>query len=234
MTLSILFLGLLFGVQHAFEADHIAAVTSLGRGDLSPLQLVRNAGGWGVGHGLTLFTLLLAIYLFGFTLPKSVEPVLEIFVGLLLCYMGAQVLRHAWKKKIQFHNHSHPDGTNHIHAFLDERPLADATLLAHRHPRTLPLRSMLIGMLHGAAGSATLLLLTTATVVAPTTGVLYVAVFSAGNLIGMILVSSLIAIPLKYLAKNSVHLLLYVTRAIGLVTSGIGAILICRNGVLLF
>ena len=93
---------------------------------------------------------------------------------------------------------------------------------------------MLIGMLHGAAGSATVLLLTTATVVAPTTGVLYVAVFSAGNLIGMILVSSLIAIPLKYLAKSSVHLLLFVTRVIGLVTSGIGATLIYRNGMLLF
>ena len=148
--------------------------------------------------------------------------------------MGAQVLRHAWKKKIQFRNHSHPDGSNHIHAFLDERPLTAVTLLAHRHPQTLPLRSMLIGMLHGAAGSATVLLLTTATVVAPTTGVLYVAVFSAGNLIGMILVSSLIAIPLKYLAKNSVHLLLFVTRVIGLVTSGVGATLIYRNGVLLF
>ena len=67
MTLSILFLGLLLGVQHAFEADYIAAVTSLNRGGLSPLRLVRNAGSWGVGHGLTLFTLLLAIYLFGFT-----------------------------------------------------------------------------------------------------------------------------------------------------------------------
>ena len=222
------------GVQHAFEADHIAAVTSLDRGDLSSLRLVRNAGSWGVGHALTLLTLLLAIYLFGFTLPKSAEPILEIFVGLLLCYMGVQVLRNAWKKKIQFHNHSHSDGTNHIHAFLDEKPLTGVTLLAHRHQRILPLRSMLIGMLHGAAGSATILLLTTATVVAPTTGVLYLAVFSAGNIIGMILVSSLIAIPLKYLAKSSAHFLLYITRVIGLVTSGIGATLIYRNGMLLF
>jgi len=239
MTISVLFLGLLLGLQHAFEADHVAAVTSMHhiRSESSQniwLQLLMNAGSWGVGHGLVLLVAVLTVYFFGVNLPESARWILEISIGFLICYMGIRLFSRATQKGLRFHTHTHQGGVCHTHAFLTETREPTHYPLTHKHPPGLPLRSLLLGMLHGAAGSGALLVLTAATAITPTNGLIYVCVFSLGALTGMVLISSLIAWPLARITRFSMIKVSHVNRLIGFLTLGIGVNVLYRNLALAF
>lgn len=195
----ILFLGFLIGMAHALEADHLAAVGAMAVGKRNTKRgLALRGAVWGLGHTLTLFAISVAVLLLGFTLTDQVSATLEFTVGVMLVLLGANVLWQMRKKRVHFHVHTHDHGKPHIHAHSHDHA-SDAHASDphdHKHPERFPIRALGVGLLHGAAGSAGLLALVVAATKEPFLALGYVALFGLGSIVGMALLSAVIAWPL--------------------------------------
>src|SRR3954466_9397976 len=112
----ILGLGFLLCMQHALEADNIAAVSSIAARRSRIGDIVRHGLTWGLGHTLTLFAFAGAAILLGRTIPESLARPIEAAVGIMLVGLGAHVLWRLWRDRVHFHKHGHGDGTVHLHA----------------------------------------------------------------------------------------------------------------------
>ena len=112
----ILGLGFLLGMQHALEADHIAAVSSMAARRSHVADIVKHGLTWGLGHTLTLFAFAGAAILLGRAIPETIARPIETAVGLMLIGLGAHVLWRLWRDRVHFHRHGHDDGTVHFHA----------------------------------------------------------------------------------------------------------------------
>jgi putative Mn2+ efflux pump MntP len=218
----ILGLGFLLGMQHALEADHIAAVSSIAARRTHVGDIVRHGLTWGLGHTLTLFAFAGAAILLGRAIPESLGRPLEAAVGLMLVGLGAHVLWRLWRDRVHFHAHAHGDGTVHIHAHShagETRPHARA---AHEHAHGFRWRTLLVGLMHGMAGSAALLLLAVSQASSPAIGLGYVALFGVGSMIGMGALSMVIAVPLAVSARWLSWVNSALQAAVGIVTVAIG------------
>ncbi len=172
----ILALGFAVGVQHAFEADHLAAVASLSSRARKLSDVVRHGLTWGLGHALTLLALGGGFFLLGQVVSEPVASGLEFCVGVMLVFLGAHAL---WSLR---------------------RPRAESE--AHHHAAHFHWRTLAVGSMHGLAGSAALILLAASRVSEPVTGLLYIALFGAGSMLGMGALSAAIAVPLAFSARR--------------------------------
>ena len=191
-------LGFLIGMQHALEADHLAAVGTMAAGRHGGKRgLALRGAVWGLGHTMTLFAICAAVILLGMTLTERMSAALEFGVGVMLVLLGLDVLRRLRAKRIHFHAHEH-GGRPHVHAHSHQGATAPHAQDPHdhRHPDGFPLRALLIGLVHGAAGSAGLLALAVAATREPWAAVGYVAVFGLGSILGMAALSFAAAWPL--------------------------------------
>ena len=107
---AILSLGFLLGMQHALEADHIAAVSSIAARRSEVGDIVKHGLTWGLGHTLTLFAFAGAAILLGHAIPETLTRPLETAVGVMLVGLGAHVLWRMWRDRVHFHKHRHGDG----------------------------------------------------------------------------------------------------------------------------
>ncbi len=205
-------LGFLFGLRHALDADHIAAVATLTTRAKSARQGVRLGVAWGLGHALTLFVVCAAVIATGAAISENFAGVLEFAVGVMLVGLGLDVIRRVVRDRVHAHAHRHDDGATHLHLHAHEAALAH-TPKAHAHPHAAGLgrRALVIGLMHGLAGSAALLVLSVGALETAAYGLVYVALFGLGSMIGMAALSLTIALPMKYCARwvtwgyNGVH-----------------------------
>jgi len=199
---SIFLLGFLLGLRHALEADHVLAVASLSEAG-SSADAIRQGVVWGVGHTTTLLLVGGTILFFDILLTERVGQILEFAVGIMLVILGVDLFRKMVSRRIHLHAHKHADGVNHIH-FHAHSPAGHAGAHAHHHVHVgkFPVRALLVGLMHGLAGSSALLLLTLKTVQSPTEGVLYILLFGLGSIISMGLLSVALAIPLRMSLKK--------------------------------
>lgn len=226
----ILGLGFLLGMQHALEADHIAAVSSIAARRRRVGDIVRHGLTWGLGHTLTLFAFAGAALLLGSAIPEHVARPLESAVGIMLVGLGAHVLWRLWRDRVHFHRHGHDDGTVHIHAHSHVHSLAGETRPharaphAHAHAQTFGFRwrTLLVGLMHGMAGSAALLVLAASQAASAAVGLGYVALFGIGSMIGMAVLSTVIAVPLAISARWLTRANRGLQGAVGAVTIAIG------------
>ena len=167
-----LLLGLTLGIRHAFEPDHLAAVTTLVARTTSPRAAAGTGAAWGLGHAAAVVLLGSVLVASGVKVPTSVALVLDLAVALVLVVLGAQ-------------------------AFRAPAPV-QASTKAHGHTH----RSTLVGFVHGASGTAaiTLLCLTTYTSAAKAVG--FLVVFALGALVSMSALSGLLAGPLGAIARR--------------------------------
>ena len=201
----ILGLGFLLGMQHALEADHIAAVSSIAARRSHVGDIVKHGLTWGLGHTLTLFAFAGAAILLGHAIPEHLARPLETAVGIMLVGLGAHVLWRLWRDRVHFHAHGHGGGT-----FAHPRPqpcsksrgpTVPHARMIHEHPHGFRWRTLLVGLMHGMAGSAALLVLTVSQASSPAVGLAYVALFGIGSMIGMGALSTVIAVPLAVSAR---------------------------------
>jgi hypothetical protein len=196
-VISWLLLGFTMGLRHALEADHLAAVASLSARSASPVALLRVAGAWGVGHGLAILALACAWAATGIAVPEQVQPCVEAAAGLLLVWLGVDLLRARGGARAHVGAHEHHGGMLHLHLHwrvLDESHPDHA--LEHPHPRDPLRRALLVGSLHGLGGSAILGLIAARGVHA-TQAIAYAAVFGLGATAGMLALSTTISLPLR-------------------------------------
>jgi high-affinity nickel permease len=226
MMFGILGLGFLLGMQHALEADHIAAVSSIAARRTNVADIVQHGLTWGLGHTLTLFVFAGAAILLGHAIPEHLTRPLETAVGIMLVGLGAHVLWRLWRDRVHFHRHGHGDGTQHIHlhSHTNETMLHRRDLHIHEHG--FRWRTLLVGLMHGMAGSAALLVLTVSQVANPVYGLLYVALFGVGSMLGMGALSTIIAVPLAVSARGLTWANRTLQVAVGVITIGIGSMTI--------
>src|SRR5256884_4006047 len=179
-------LGLLLGFRHAFEPDHLAAVSTLATRQGRLLDACRLGLAWAVGHTASVGAVVGAIILFGLRLPERFAASADLLVAVLLVGLGGSVIWRYARGRWHLHLHSHAQGGEpHVHLHSHAHDAAHQ----HAHPRGDARRSLGFGLLHGLAGSAALLVLLVAA--APTRGaqLAYFVAFAAGTMIGMLGVS---------------------------------------------
>jgi ABC-type nickel/cobalt efflux system permease component RcnA len=218
---SLLILGFFIGMRHALEADHVAAVSSLATRSASARECIRQGVFWGLGHTLTLFLFGSVVLLLDRVLPERLASALELAVGLMLVVLGLDVLRRLAKERVHFHLHEHDGGVRHFHGHSHSGESVHRTH-RHGHRGKLPLRALVVGLVHGMAGSAALILLTLERAPSPAAGLLYILLFGAGSIAGMALLSVVIAVPLRYSAAGLTRLHGLLHGTIGLATVAIG------------
>ncbi|RLU00196.1 hypothetical protein [Ketobacter sp.] len=236
---SLLIVGFLLGMRHALDADHIATVASLASVHTNRWQVLKQGVAWGLGHSLMLLAVGAVVLWSDTLIPEQIAYALQMAVGALMVLLGADVLRRARREKIHFHVHSHNDGTQHFHAhshrhqpqnfrlapFIQPQPHGHHN---HSHARRQdwPIRALFIGVIHGLAGSAALILLFVDQVNSMVTGLMYILTFGLGSILGMALFSLVISIPLGFTAKKltGIHTAMQLT--IGVVTAGLGVMIL--------
>jgi ABC-type nickel/cobalt efflux system permease component RcnA len=217
----ILGLGFLLGMQHALEADHIAAVSSIAARRTEVGDIVKHGLTWGLGHTLTLFVFAGAAILLGHALPEQWSRPIETAVGIMLVGLGAHVLWRLWRDRVHFHAHSH-HGAVHIHAHSHAGESVPHARAPHAHAHGFRWRTLLVGLMHGMAGSAALLVIAASQAASPVYGLAYVALFGIGSMIGMGALSTLIAVPLAISARWLTWANRGLQAMVGLVTIAIG------------
>ena len=229
--LSILFLGFLIGMQHAMEADHVAAVASLATHSRSIGETARQGMAWGVGHTLTLFLFAGLVLMLDTLMPERFAQFLELFVGFMLLLLGIDVLRRLIRERVHFHLHRHGD-LIHLHAHSHASGMHhERDPHNHRHLENFPFRALFVGMMHGMAGSAALIILALESVASPLQGMLYILLFGFGSIAGMALLAAVISLPLRYSARSLTWAHNSLKALVGVVTIGLGGVLIYELGV---
>lgn len=233
MMLSILGLGFLMGMRHACEADHAAAVASLVTRSGSIAQTVKQGMVWGLGHTLTLLIFSSLVLMLGSIMPERFAQGLELMVGVMLIGLGIDVFRRMRKNRIHFHIHQHPNQPPHFHAHgHTESAHPDNT--SHDHAHGFPYRALLVGLMHGMAGSAALILLTLNTTLSASQAIIYILLFGVGSTIGMGLLSLIMAIPFWYSARSLTWLHNGLQACVGVMTTILGVLMAWSSGSLLW
>jgi len=233
--LSLLFIGFLIGMRHALEADHVAAVASLATSTSSLKSAVKHGAAWGLGHTIALFLFGSIVILTDSIMPENMALGLEFAVGIMLLILGVDVIRKMIRDKVHFHTHQHGNDKQHFHAHKHKNGSINKAAHnprnhQHTHTSLFPRKALFVGLMHGMAGSAALILLTLQTVSSPLTGLLYMLLFGFGSITGMAVLSVIIAIPLRHSAKGLTWLNNGLQTVIGLATIALGSTLIYDIG----
>jgi ABC-type nickel/cobalt efflux system permease component RcnA len=227
----ILSLGFLIGLKHALEADHVAAVASLASKATSIREGFLLGATWGLGHTVTLFVFGSAVLVVDTLIPEQVALALEFFVGCMLVLMGGAVIKELVEKRIHLHLHRHSDGINHLHFHSHAQNHVDHKINPHHHKHSeqFSYRALMVGMMHGMAGSAALILLTLDSVSSVGMGLAYILLFGIGSIFGMALLSTIILIPLRYSEYTANRTYQGLKFSIGLVTVFLGMIIMYQT-----
>lgn len=223
--LTVLSIGFVVGIKHAMEPDHVIAVSTiashtkkLGKASLAGVF-------WGSGHTLTLLVVgMLLIFMKG-AIPETWAMSLEFIVGIMLVYLGLTSIVSFGKRKIQLHSHAHHGNSHHHLHSAGQREDS-----SHEKGKTSFAKSAIIGMVHGLAGSAAMVLLTMSTVQTEWEGLLYILVFGAGTIVGMLLCTTIIGIPFVLSARN-ISLNAALTRITGIISVAFGCYYMYNLGI---
>ena len=217
------------GMRHACEADHAAAVASLATRKGSIAQTVQQGMVWGLGHTLTLLIFSSLVLMLGTIIPERFAQGLELMVGVMLVGLGIDVFRRMRKKRIHFHVHQHPDLPPHFHAHAHTE-LTHPANTSHDHAHGFPYRALLIGLMHGMAGSAALILLTLNATLSASQAIVYILLFGLGSTLGMGLLSFIMAIPFWYSARSLTWLHNGLQACVGVMTTILGVLMAFSSG----
>ena len=245
--LAIMLVGLFLGMRHATDPDHVIAVTTI----VSRLRSIRQAAligvFWGIGHTITIFGVGTAIILFSVVIPPRIGLSMELSVGLMLILLGILNLTGTMR---WINDRFAPSGCAQQTLLQADATYASATagkasLEAQHELRARQcwlasmvgkvglfqaLRPLVVGIVHGLAGSAAVALLVLTTIRNPWWALVYLLVFGIGTIVGMMFVTSAIAMPIAYSGKEFAGFRQALVVASGLLSIGFGCFLTYQNG----
>jgi ABC-type nickel/cobalt efflux system permease component RcnA len=203
-TLTLLGIGLVFGLKHATEVDHVVAVSTIVSRHRSLWRSGLVGAMWGAGHTAALLITGAIVLSLRVAIPERVSDWLEFGVALMIIGLGAAALWRALAKRTDVHVHEHShDGVSHVHIHFHENETRHHASKTHSHAiSAIGLKPVLIGTVHGLAGSAALTLLVLTQIDSAWVGFFYLLIFGAGSIVGMILMSGLIGLPFALTSRN--------------------------------
>lgn len=218
-AMAILGLGLVIGLRHALDTDHLAAVSTIVSERKNLFSSLLIGGLWGLGHTVSLLIAGIAVIFLNLNIEKYEKP-LEFCVALMLIGLGLNVLvKLARGGKIHFHEHEH-GGHHHVHPHLhDGKPEPEPNT---HHGLKLSVRPLVIGMVHGLAGSAALMLAVLATIKSSALAFAYIIIFGIGSIGGMMIMSLVLSLPLHLTAASFTRTNWAVRALSGLFSLGFG------------
>ncbi|HKR00707.1 MAG TPA: hypothetical protein VJT09_08535 [Pyrinomonadaceae bacterium] len=202
---ALLGLGLVFGLKHATEADHVVAVSTIVSEQRSLLRSALVGVLWGLGHTVALIVVGIVVLALRVAVPEQVASWLEFGVALMIIGLGLSALLRALSHRADVHLHQHQhDGVAHVHLHFHEHGTEHtSTVSAHSHTVSrIGLKPLFVGAMHGLAGSAALTLLVLTQVNSTALGLIYLAVFGIGSIAGMLLMSALVGLPFALSARR--------------------------------
>jgi high-affinity nickel-transport protein len=248
-------LGLILGMRHATDADHVIAVTTIVSNERRIGAAARIGIAWGLGHSVTVFLVGGAIILFKLTIPARLAMAMEFAVAIVLILLGISTLMRSsstirgWlglkrgDGDLFAHSHLHKhDGVTHVHPHAHlhdaateiehahESHLLPPTAMRSRFARGSHQRAFGVGLVHGLAGSAAIALLVLSAIPNPLWGIAYLAIFGFGTIVGMALITTAIGLPMSLTAARMGELNRALLVGAGLLGLGFGLFLAYQIG----
>ena len=221
--------GFVLGLKHAVEADHIAAVSTIASEHVSIVRSSLVGAFWGIGHTISLLVTGAAIVFLHIEIDGRTTVVLEFAVGMMLIVLGANALRKIIKGgRLHMHVHEH-GGRVHAHPHVHNDRQHEKTF--NHHGLKLHRRPLIVGMIHGLAGSGALMLLVLSTIREPLVALGYVVVFGLGSTGGMMLMSALVGLPAILTAQRFARANMMLRAAAACFTMGLGFVIACDLGI---
>jgi high-affinity nickel-transport protein len=242
---TVILLGLFLGMRHSTDPDHVVAVSTI----VSRQGSIRSSATigllWGLGHTLTIFLVGSAIIIFGVVIPPRLGLSMEFCVALMLILLGVLnltgVMRwvterltpmkkvpETWKPAVSRYRVSEDPGktnqrvSGRIELFFD-RTIGKLGLYQ-------TIRPLVVGLVHGLAGSAAVALLVLSTIKSPLWSTAYLLVFGFGTMLGMMLMTAAISIPLVYTGKKFFKINRHLTAISGFASMAFGIFLVYHIG----
>jgi ABC-type nickel/cobalt efflux system permease component RcnA len=246
--LTIVAVGFLLGMRHATDPDHVIAVSTIVTREHNVRRSALIGASWGLGHTLTILAVGGAIILFRITLPPRVGLAMELAVGIMLIVLGVRNLRgmltwsaeragvsgghdhprfHAHGDYVHLHEHANAHGHPHQ---PEQTPVATLDRWFQRSSLYQLVRPLVIGIVHGLAGSAAVALLVLSTISNPRWAVAYLVVFGFGTILGMMLVTLTLGSTVAYGQRRFAHIGRHFGMAAGLVSVVFGIFIAYQIG----
>jgi hypothetical protein len=255
--LAIALLGLVLGMRHATDPDHVIAVTTILSRERRLAVAARIGVIWGLGHTLTVLIVGAAIIVFKIAIPARLGLAMEFAVAIVLILLGVNAAAGLMSKAatrmrggssredaliVHAHAHAHDgDVHSHPHVHASAHEVADDAM---HHDHLLPagalpsfaarrplLRSFAVGLVHGLAGSAAIALLVLSAIPQPLWATLYLAIFCVGTIIGMGLITTAIATPFMVASRQASWIRQTLVTGSGLLSFGFGLFLAYQIGI---
>jgi high-affinity nickel-transport protein len=229
---TIVLLGLFLGMRHSTDPDHVVAVSTIVSRHKSIKHSAMIGMLWGLGHSLTIFLVGAVIIFFGVVIPPRLGLSMEFSVALMLILLGVLNLTGVMRWITERFTPSKL-GKDNSQA-ISSAPIARRETLAERTVGKLglyqTLRPFVIGLVHGLAGSAAVALLVLSTIRSPAWATAYLLVFGAGTMVGMMIMTTAIAMPLAYTGKKFLSANRFMTATSGVVSMAFGLFLVYHIG----
>jgi ABC-type nickel/cobalt efflux system permease component RcnA len=195
-----------FGLKHATEVDHVVAVSTIVSEHRSVFRSALVGGLWGAGHTASLVIVGVIVLVFRTTIPALVANWLEFGVALMIIGLGVLAMTRVWRRRSGFHLHKHShDGQSHVHIHFHEATTRHGHGQSSTHTHavsSIGVKPVLVGTMHGLAGSGAITLLVLTQIKSAWLGLLYLAIFGVGSIVGMLLMSGLIGLPFALTSRN--------------------------------
>jgi ABC-type nickel/cobalt efflux system permease component RcnA len=224
-------LGLVLGMRHSTDADHVVAISTI----VSKQRSIRNAAMigsvWGLGHTITIFAVGSLIILFGVEIPPRVGLAMEFCVALMLILLGILNLTGILKRITAYLTPAERKQEGNLiqnAGKLTLRAKIDQSIATFGWYQCI--RPLVIGLVHGLAGSAAVALLVLSTIHNPYWATAYLVIFGVGTMIGMMCMTAVIALPLTYAGDRFANLSRYFGVASGMVSLCFGTFLVYQLG----
>jgi len=205
------------------DTDHLAAVSTV----LAERPSWRASGlvglSWGIGHTVVLLLVGAVVLVLRVPIPEPLAMAAEGFVGVMLVLLGGLLGLKLIRERWHLHDHDH-GGRRHVHLHSHSRSQDHR----HRHWWRESIRPLCIGMAHGLAGSAALLLFVVASARSVVAGLLYIAVFGCGSILGMVLIGLMLSLPVVWSLRVSGPLFLAVQSLASVGSIALGCVIVYR------
>jgi high-affinity nickel-transport protein len=230
--LGVLALGLFLGMRHSTDPDHVVAVSTIASRERSVGQGALIGMLWGVGHTLTIFVVGSAIIVFGLVIPPRLGLSMEFSVAVMLILLGILNLTGALRwLTARFSAVGCSDTQEAVNSATTRNAAAiSVDGLMARYGSYHVFRPLVIGLVHGLAGSAAVALLVLSTIRSPMWAIAYLLIFGIGTIVGMMLMTTAMAIPVAYTGKHFEAAAKYLSPISGIVSTAFGLFLVYQIG----